>query len=117
MLLKCVTANASLIVPDLEDAVPLHEKPKARQMIKEHLPKLRLAVGDKICITVRTNSLETGMFEDDVRSVLDRNTSTLFDGFCVTKVDSVEIATQTCRFLESMEKELGLAQNSLKVIP
>ena len=57
------------------------------------------------------------MFEDDVRSVLDRNTSTLFDGFCVTKVDSVEIATQTCRFLEIMEKELGLAQNSLKVIP
>ncbi len=57
------------------------------------------------------------MFEDDVRSVLDRNTATLFDGFCVTKVDSVEIATQTCRFLESIEKELGLAQNCLKVIP
>lgn len=57
------------------------------------------------------------MFEDDVRSVLDESTATLFDGFCVTKVDSVEIATQTCRFLEIMEKELKLAQNSLKVIP
>jgi len=99
MLAKCVTANASLIVPDLEDAVPVLEKPKARQMIKEHLPKMRQAVGDKICITVRTNSLETGMFEDDVRSVLDKSTAPLIDGFCVTKVDSVEIATHTCRFL------------------
>lgn len=26
MLLKCVTAKASLIVPDLEDSVPINEK-------------------------------------------------------------------------------------------
>ena len=47
MLLICVAANASLIVADLEDAVPIHEKPKALQIIKENLPKLREAVSDK----------------------------------------------------------------------
>ena len=41
MLLKCQQSNASLIVPDLEDSVPLAEKPKAREMIKEHLAKIR----------------------------------------------------------------------------
>jgi citrate lyase beta subunit len=29
MLLKCTQVGASLIVPDLEDAVPILEKPKA----------------------------------------------------------------------------------------
>lgn len=33
MLTKCVTAKATLLVPDIEDSVPYHEKPRARDMI------------------------------------------------------------------------------------
>jgi citrate lyase beta subunit len=37
MLNKCVTVNSTLIIPDMEDSVPLHEKPKAREMIRDKL--------------------------------------------------------------------------------
>ena len=46
-------------------------------------------MGDKVTLAVRTNSLESGMFELDVNEILDIETSKLIDGFCVTKVDSV----------------------------
>ena len=41
MLTKCVTTNSTLLVPDMEDSVPMHEKPLARQMILDKLPFLR----------------------------------------------------------------------------
>ncbi len=57
-------------MPDLEDSVPVAEKPKAREMIKEHLAKIRLARGAKLTLTVRTNGLESGLFETDVKAIL-----------------------------------------------
>ena len=66
MLLKCITAQASLIVPDLEDSVPLFEKPKARDLVKQHIPKIRAAMGEQITLVVRTNGLESGLFYTDV---------------------------------------------------
>lgn len=41
MLKKCVTVKATLLVPDMEDSVPPHEKPMARQMISENLSIIR----------------------------------------------------------------------------
>ena len=46
MLKKCVTAKATLLVPDIEDSVPYHEKPKARSMIQSYLKFIRESVGD-----------------------------------------------------------------------
>jgi citrate lyase subunit beta/citryl-CoA lyase len=45
MLSKCIMANASIIVPDLEDSVPLDEKPKARDLVKKYLKTIRNAKG------------------------------------------------------------------------
>ena len=117
MLLKCVTARASLIVPDLEDSVPHQEKEAARKLIKTHIPLIRKAMGDKLVLTIRTNAVQTGMFEDDVKQILDEKTVHLIDGFCVTKVDTVEMASEICKFLSSQEKKFGLKENQLKVIP
>ena len=41
MLKKCVTVKATLLVPDMEDSVPPHEKPMARQMIGVNLSTIR----------------------------------------------------------------------------
>lgn len=41
----------------------------------------------------------------------------LIDGFCCTKVDSVEIAKEICSFLAEQEKQLKLPEQYLKVIP
>ena len=65
-------------------------------------------MGDKVTLAVRTNSLESGMFELDVNEILDIETSKLIDGFCVTKVNSVEMAYEICRFLSLQEKKYGL---------
>jgi len=57
MLNKCVTTRATLIVPDMEDSVPPHEKPLARQMIRDKLSFIRKeAVNPNVVITPRTNA-------------------------------------------------------------
>ena len=49
-------------------------------------------MGDRLVLTIRTNGLESGLFEKDVNSILDIETFDKIDGFCVTKVDTVEMA-------------------------
>jgi len=104
-------------VPDLEDSVPLAEKPRAREMIKEHLSKIRHAKGANLTLTVRTNGIDSGLFETDVKAILSKETALLIDGFCVTKVDTVEMALEICKLLSSEERRLNLPELSLKVIP
>lgn len=41
MLGKCASYSASLLVPDIEDSVPLQEKPMARELLVNELPKIR----------------------------------------------------------------------------
>jgi citrate lyase beta subunit len=43
-------------------------------------------------LVVRTNSLESGLFETDVDEILNADTVNQIDGFCVTKVNTVEMA-------------------------
>jgi citrate lyase beta subunit len=82
MLTKCVIAKATLIVPDMEDSVPMAEKPKSRLMIKNKLEFIRqnASLGQNAVITPRTNDLETGLFHDDVKTILDSHTASLIDG-------------------------------------
>ena len=63
MLNKCVTTKATLLVPDMEDSVPMEEKPKSRGMIREKLRWIREnTYTPKVVITPRTNGFTTGMF-------------------------------------------------------
>ena len=84
----------------MEDSIPIAEKPKSREMIKEKLPFIRenCKKGSKAVITPRTNDLETGWFHDDVNGVLDKHTASLIDGFCVPKVDSVAQVNEISSF-------------------
>lgn len=59
-------------------------------------------------MTPRTNGIESGLFETDVREMLDKQSAQHIDGFCVTKVDTEEMAKEICDFLSSEEKRLGL---------
>ena len=81
MLNKCTTTKASLLVPDMEDSVPLEEKPKSRHMIRDKLKSIRSAAySERVVITPRTNGLTTGLFQDDVREVLTKDTIQWIDG-------------------------------------
>jgi len=60
-------------------------------MIKDNLEFIRNNASNKnVVITPRTNGLDTGMFYDDVKGVLDKHSATLINGFCVPKVDTVK---------------------------
>ena len=82
MLNKCVTTKATLLVPDIEDSVPPHEKPIARDMIRDKLPFIRQeALLKNAVITPRTNGLETGLFYSDVDGILEgEGNAKLIDG-------------------------------------
>ena len=73
MLNKCVSTKATLLVPDMEDSVPVDEKPKARELIRDKIPFLRAnTYSDKVVITPRTNGLSSGLFYDDVKVILNK---------------------------------------------
>lgn len=52
-----------------------------------------------------------------MNEILNADTVKQIDGFCVTKVDTVEMAREVCTFLASKEKIFNLPENSLKVVP
>jgi citrate lyase beta subunit len=81
MLNKCVTTKATLLVPDMEDSVPVDEKPKSRVMIKDKIKWIREnTFSPRVVITPRTNGVTTGLFQDDVRGVLSEDTIAAIDG-------------------------------------
>ena len=86
----------------------MSEKPKARELVTQNLKTIRDAVGTHVTVTVRTNSIDSGMFFDDVRAILSPESARHIDGFCCTKVDTVEMANEICSFLSSEEKRHGL---------
>ena len=57
------------------------------------------------------------MFEDDVRTVLTKDTISLVDGLCVPKVDRVEDYRIISETLYNVEVENDLSFSTLKVIP
>jgi len=92
MLNKCITTRATLIVPDIEDSVPPHEKGMARTMIRDKLEFIRSNVNPHVVITPRTNApaIDGGQFlTDDVLTVITKETIKYVDGICVPKVDTL----------------------------
>ena len=82
MLNKCVTVKATLLVPDMEDSVPIDQKKSAREMIRDKIVFIREEAQLKnVVITPRTNGLETGLFHTDVDGILEkRENAKLIDG-------------------------------------
>lgn len=61
--------------------MPRDEKPKARDAIRDILKFIRENAHSKnVVITPRTNGLTTGLFHDDVRGVLNKETSKYING-------------------------------------
>ena len=110
MLKKCTSVRATLLVPDVEDSVPVHEKPNARHMIAQYLPYIRdNAFSKDVVITPRTNapSLDD-LFSEDIKVLVTPETVAHIDGICVPKVDTVEDMEKVDSTLRALEQELGL---------
>jgi citrate lyase subunit beta / citryl-CoA lyase len=115
---------------DLEDSVPLSEKSKARDMITQSLSnnnpslnRININIDNKIDNTnnkhqdlsqlfVRINSFESGLYEQDLESVICES----LDGIVIPKVNSDSELEKITEIIETLEKKRNL-QKTTKLIP
>jgi citrate lyase subunit beta/citryl-CoA lyase len=106
MLQRGPTAGADALLPDLEDAVPMAEKPLARQMLREWIPQ------QSVPVYVRVNAVETGMTRDDIEGVAVKGLTGLF----VPKVQHVDEVKQVAAWLDEIEPKAGFEKGSVELI-
>ena len=105
---KAVKTSADAVIIDLEDAVVLTEKEasrsKVRDKILEHAERK---------IIVRVNSLDSPFFQGDLTEVITGNLVCLM----VPKVESAAHVREINENLLKVEKEKGIVQGSVSIIP
>ncbi len=102
MLEKARNLPADGLHLDLEDAVPPSEKEPARQIVRELLPGFALR-GQ--VVTVRVNSLSTGLIEGDLDAVLCSHVAAI----SLPKAESPQDVAAVDAMLSEREEKLGLA--------
>ena len=101
MLHKASSSTADALVPDLEDSVPLTEKMKGREVVREVVPSL--ARSGHVVIP-RVNALSTGLVRDDLEAIVDLDIS----GVWVSKLESVWELREISRILSVLEERAGI---------
>ncbi len=110
MLQKALGFSPDVFVPDLEDSVPTDEKGNARGVVASFLAKL----SDTGSLVIpRVNSLDTGLLEQDLASMIMPS----IYGLSIGKVQTVQDITEICELIEPIEQKAGLAAGKLKLIP
>ena len=96
-------------VPDMEDSVPNGEKLQARGAISAHLKKLS-AVGPKII--PRVNSLETGLTEEDLATVV----GPYVHGVSIGKIHSAEDIRYLSALITDIENKKNITSGQTRLI-
>lgn len=110
-LLKIKELDADAIIFDLEDAVPLDEKEKAREMLVTYLAKNASSMNK--CIIVRINSLESSELLND----LDKLNLYDIDCLMLTKIYNCEDIFFYGRLLEQLELKSNVEIGKTKFLP
>jgi len=109
MLTKAPTYGADALIFDLEDSVPVAEKPKARALARDfigrHKPENR--------IYVRVNGFETGLIEDDLDAIVVDGLA----GIRLPKAESAEAIRTVDRLLADAEAKRGLPVGAIEISP
>jgi citrate lyase subunit beta/citryl-CoA lyase len=109
MLTKAPSYGADALIFDIEDSVPIAEKPKARELAREFIGRYRTNGN----IYVRVNALQTGLLQDDLDAVA-------VDGLVAIRLPKTESA-ETIRTVDAMlteiERKRGLVQGSIEISP
>ena len=115
---------------DLEDSVPISEKSIAREMITQSLSnnnhslnRININIDNKIDnannkhkdlpqLFVRINSFESGLYEQDLESVICES----LDGIVIPKVNSDSELEKITEIIETLEKKRNV-QKTIRLIP
>ncbi|MGI9336747.1 MAG: HpcH/HpaI aldolase/citrate lyase family protein [Gammaproteobacteria bacterium] len=105
---KSLGLNADAVILDLEDAVAIAEKPATRTAIVEAL------AGDRRCRAyVRVNAFDTPFCYGDLCEVV----CPRLDGIVLPKVESAAQLVAIDWLLTQLERDRGMAQGALDLIP
>lgn len=109
MLNKALGFKPDAYVPDMEDSVPLGEKAKAREIIKEHLNALN---NSGIPVIPRVNARDSGFATDDLVAVFGPD----IYGISVGKVNTPDDVHWIDHILSDLELSIGMTAGSVKLI-
>ncbi|MBR4908143.1 MAG: HpcH/HpaI aldolase/citrate lyase family protein [Acidaminococcaceae bacterium] len=108
-MVKADIYGADCVIFDLEDAVSIHEKDAARDLVKHYLTDLR----PETCrVGVRINAQDTPYYEEDVRSMV----SVKPDFLRLPKSETAENIRQLDKLITECEKACGIEAGSVKII-
>jgi citrate lyase subunit beta/citryl-CoA lyase len=110
MLDKAMGFDPDAYVPDMEDSVPELEKQNARNVIASHLEKLK-AVGP--LMIPRVNSLESGLIEEDLLSVVGPS----IDGVSVGKIRTAQDIHEISALITDLESKQQMVAGKISLIP
>ncbi len=107
MLAKAPSYGADALIFDLEDSVPIAEKPKARELAREFIGRHKA----NSILYVRVNALQTGMMEDDLDAIAVDGLT----GVKHPKAESVETIRALDAMLAALEQKRGLTHGSIGI--
>lgn len=112
MLERVFDAGADAAVLDLEDSVPLAEKPAARALVVNALDSRSIGEGSRTLAFVRINAVSTDGWAEDVRAVVRPG----LGGLRIAKVESPEEVTELDERIGRAEREASLPLGSLPIV-
>lgn len=101
---KARTLAADVICLDLEDSVPANEKDAARKIVAGALAQKYNGP-----VYVRTNSLESGLLDADLKMVVQKG----IDGVVIPKVNDASEVAEIAKTVSGLEKERGTGRLAL----
>ena len=107
---KAKTLNADIICLDLEDSVPMNDKESARQMISETLKSRSEFKGE---VYVRTNSLESGLAQADLKEVVQNG----INGVVIPKVNDANEVFELSKFVKDLEHKRSIKEGTIEMMP
>lgn len=108
MLEKARTLPADAVILDLEDAVPLAEKPTARSMVREALQAGAYAPE----IGVRINALSTGLGELDLKETFGPQVRAI----CLPKAENPDDVERLASLVAALEAERGVPSDAVGLL-
>jgi citrate lyase subunit beta/citryl-CoA lyase len=111
LLQKVFSAGADAVVIDLEDAVAPEHKALARDLTSRTLAQ-RSQAGDGPLVYVRINSVQSGLWHEDLHAVVGRG----LDGVRLARTESVDEVRAVNDEIERLEHARDLPRGGLSII-
>jgi citrate lyase subunit beta / citryl-CoA lyase len=108
---KALTAASDAVILDLEDAVAVAEKPRARGVVREVL-RTQAASSGRV-VYVRVNDRTTGLLVEDLRAVCVAGLS----GIVLPKAEDGETLRFASELIAEREAAEGLPQGGIALVP